>query len=493
MYLTLLVVDADSTELQEAFPESKFFGLIDFESYLKDYPKKNEPKTRLINLCNTEHYLSKGYYCSLLAEARQHKVLPSVSTINELRDTFDVESSAVLLSKELDGKELPDDASRALTVDVYFGWTENEALRKFARKIYERYTAPIIRLEIWQDASGKNLKVQHLAFSQLSDSQKAAFIERLQLFTRTVWRTPGSKKQYRWDMAIMVDSKEVHPPSNKEAISRFIRAAAKTGINAQTVSARQLHQLSQYDALFIRETTAIDHHTYKLSRQAERSGLIVMDDPTSILRCCNKVFLHDAFSYNKVPALKTRVLTSMEEKDLDYIESEFAYPVILKMPEGSFSKGVFKVENRGQLQEKLQYLFESSALVLVQEYLYTDYDWRIGVLNGRAIYACKYLMARNHWQIYNHGAGKRFVSGGYETLPTFEVPKSVLDVAVKAARIIGKGLYGVDLKQHGNHVYVIEVNDNPSIDQGVEDEYLGNELYMQIMAEFAQRLENRGR
>jgi len=107
MYLTLLVVDADSVDLHEAFPDSKFFGLIDFETYLKDYPKKNEPKTRLINLCNTEHYLSKGYYCSLLAEARQHKVLPSVTTINELRDAFDVQSSAVILSKELDGKDLP--------------------------------------------------------------------------------------------------------------------------------------------------------------------------------------------------------------------------------------------------------------------------------------------------------------------------------------------------------------------------------------------------
>src|SRR5690606_26042211 len=201
----------------------------------------------------------------------------------------------------------------------------------------------------------------------------------------------------------------------------------------------------------------IDHHTYKLARKAERSGLIVMDDPTSILRCCNKVFLHDAFSYNHVPALKTKVLTGMAEEDMDYVESEFSYPIILKMPEGSFSKGVFKVESREQLKEKLQYLFQSSALVLVQEYLYTDYDWRIGVLNGRAIYACKYLMARNHWQIYNHGA-KRFSAGGFETLPTFEVPKSVLDAAVKAGKIVGKGLYGVDLKQHGHHVYVIEVN-----------------------------------
>ena len=41
--------------------------------------------------------------------------------------------------------------------------------------------------------------------------------------------------------------------------------------------------------------------------------------------------------------------------------------------------------------------------------------------------------------------------------------------------------------------YVLEVNDNPSIDHKVEDAYLGDELYMQIMAEFQRRLETRGR
>jgi glutathione synthase/RimK-type ligase-like ATP-grasp enzyme len=54
-------------------------------------------------------------------------------------------------------------------------------------------------------------------------------------------------------------------------------------------------------------------------------------------------------------------------------------------------------------------------------------------------------------------------------------------------------LYGVDIKQTGNAVYVIEVNDNPSIDSGVEDKYLGKELYELIMQEFADRLEQRGR
>ena len=141
---------------------------------------------------------------------------------------------------------------------------------------------------------------------------------------------------------------------------------------------------------------------------------------------------------------------------------------------------------------KLDELFELSALVLAQEYMFTDYDWRIGVLNGRALYACRYLMARNHWQIYNHSA-KRFFSGGFETLPTFEVPKAVLDAALKAAKVVGNGLYGVDVKEVDGKAYVLEVNDNPSLDHDVEDEYLGDELYMQIMAEFHRRLEERGR
>jgi glutathione synthase/RimK-type ligase-like ATP-grasp enzyme len=78
-------------------------------------------------------------------------------------------------------------------------------------------------------------------------------------------------------------------------------------------------------------------------------------------------------------------------------------------------------------------------------------------------------------------------------MPTFEVPKAVLQAATKAAKVVGNGLYGVDIKQAGNKVYVIEVNDNPSIDAGVEDKYLGKTLYELIMQEFADRLEQRGR
>ena len=66
-----------------------------------------------------------------------------------------------------------------------------------------------------------------------------------------------------------------------------------------------------------------------------------------------------------------------------------------------------------------------------------------------------------------------------------------MDAALKAARLIGDGLYGVDLKQAGDRVAVIEVNDNPSIDSEVEDLLLGDALYHEIIAEFLRRMEQK--
>ena len=42
----------------------------------------------------------------------------------------------------------------------------------------------------------------------------------------------------------------------------------------------------------------------------------------------------------------------------------------------------------------------------------TDYDWRIGVLDGEPLFACKYKMARGHWQIIKHEADGKYTEGG---------------------------------------------------------------------------------
>jgi glutathione synthase/RimK-type ligase-like ATP-grasp enzyme len=129
-------------------------------------------------------------------------------------------------------------------------------------------------------------------------------------------------------------------------------------------------------------------------------------------------------------------------------------------------------------------------MVILQEYLYSDFDWRIGIIDNQPLFACKYYMSKGHWQIYNWGEKGEENEGDHDTFQISEVPKIVLDTALKAAALIGDGLYGVDLKMVGDKVYVIEVNDNPNIDDGIEDMVLGEAIYDKIMDVFCTRIEN---
>ena len=460
---------------------------ISFDAYLQEYPKLNEPKVRVINLCDTSRYLSQGYYCSLLAEARSHQVLPSVKVINELRN----DGVTLLLDEAVLPKKLLD-ADVEQSFVLCMGEPSDSRYRKLAGLIYPDLMAPLLFIVCSRDIAGLRVSVRRCSLNQLTDDQRSFCLDTLAKHAKKSWRSQTEGKKFRWDLAILVNPEEAVPPSNKGAISRFVKAGEKLGIRTRIITANDLGSLSQFDALFIRETTAIDHHTYRFAREAENLGLVVIDDPSAILRCCNKVFLHDAFSYQKVPGVPSQIISDTSEQSLSMLEESFPYPMVLKMPEGSFSKGVYKVASREELKKKAEDILRESALVLVQKYLYTEFDWRIGMLNGLALYACRYYMAKNHWQIYNHGS-KRFFSGGFDALPTFEVPTQVLNAAMKAAAVVGNGLYGIDIKEDAGRAYVLEVNDNPSIDHGIEDAYLGEELYMQVMSEFLRRLEMRGR
>lgn len=483
---TLIVVD----KIEDCPDFDLQARVIDFETYLADYPKLGERKTRVINLCESSKYLSKGYYCSLLAEARQHKVLPSVNTINDLiieSDEQSLQVATLTLSKSL-SDQVQDGAS----CGVFFGLTFDGALKGIAKFAFERFASPCLQVQVSKQANASTLVVKPLDWRSLSFDAREFFVKALQSHIQKTWIKRTAKKSTRWDMAILCNDSEATPPSDKKAIKNFVQAAKKVGINAQVIDSNQAANINHYDALFIRETTAINHPTYHLARKAEREGLVVIDDANSILKCCNKVFLQDAFSYHKVPVPKSDFVYESKLSTCTALAEKFGFPMVLKLPESSFSLGVYKVSDIEELQSRLTEMLAQSALVLVQEYIFTEFDWRIGVLNGKPIYACRYFMARGHWQIYNHASTKDS-AGGFDTLPTFEVPKSVLDAAIKASGIIGKGLYGVDIKQANGKVYVIEVNDNPSIESKVEDKYLGKELYMIIMQEFVNRLEARVR
>jgi glutathione synthase/RimK-type ligase-like ATP-grasp enzyme len=232
----------------------------------------------------------------------------------------------------------------------------------------------------------------------------------------------------------------------------------------------------------------VNHHTFRFSRRAVAEGLVVMDDPESVLKCTNKVYLAELLDRKGILTPRTMIV---HRDNVDEIVPRLGLPCILKEPDSAFSQGVVKVDTLEEVMRVTGEMLEDSDLVIAQEFLPTAFDWRIGVIDRRAIYACRYYMAPRHWQIIRRKPDQPIDYGRVETVPVELAPLQVVRTAVKAANLIGDSLYGVDVKQIGRRCYVIEVNDNPTIQSGIEDAVLKDALYDRIMEVFLRRLESR--
>ena len=461
--------------------------VITFTDYLHRTHKIESGRVRVINLSRRYKYLSTGYYCSLLAEARGHHVLPSVRTLNDVG-----RKSLLILQLEKMEKQLSrlasGDDGETRTFRCWFGNCLQDELLPVAREVFERFPCPILEVVLIFKKTWEIKSIRPVSLAELTTTEEQeAFANTFEKFSNKMWRQPKSQKKYRYDLAILVDTAEDLAPSDEKALKRFVRAANRLGIAAEFITKKDYMRLPEYDGLFIRETTTVDHHTYRFAKKAEAEDMVVIDDPTSILRCTNKIYLADLLQTHKIPTPRTEIFGSTSREELSQLIEKIGFPMVLKIPDGSFSRGIVKVNNKEELEKESKELMQKSALLLAQEFIYTGYDWRIGILNNKPLYACRYYMVRDHWQIYHH-SDQEVKEGGFDTLATFEVPKQVLDIATRATRLIGDGLYGVDIKQSDNRVVVIEVNDNPSIDSGVEDKYLGEQLYVEIMEEFLRRM-----
>lgn len=487
MSQVIIVVDKIS-DWANYYPSDR---VVTAQQYLTEYGADRYEHAQVINLCSSYRYLSTGYYCSLIAEARDHRVVPSVSTISDLSRKALYTLALDRLDQELDKwmLELAGDAAE-FDCMIYFGQTVHSQLSNLARQTFEQLPCPILELSFRKRKKWELERIRPGSFSELEDVEQDAFANSLDTYARKLWRKPSARRTYRYDLAILIDPEEKMPPSNKTALKNIVRAGRRLGVDVDFITRKDYSRLAEYDGLFIRETTAVNHHTYRFAKKAEREGMVVMDDPTSILRCCNKVYLAELLQQAGVPTPKTHFLFRDQDDALEAFIQQTEYPVVLKIPDGSFSLGVTKAETEQALRDKLADFFKQSYLVLAQEFFYTEFDWRIGILNHRPLFACQYFMSKGHWQIYNHSGGKTN-AGKFATMPTHQVPPKVLRAALKSTKLIGDGLYGVDIKQQGDRIAVIEVNDNPNIDAGVEDDYLQEDLYRQVMEVFLQRMERK--
>ena len=481
--MSVLVVVDNPEDWPLALPD---VPVVAARAYLTDPSYGSESAMRVYNLCKSYRYQSLGYYVSLLAEARRHNPLPRVSAIEDLQS----QNLVRLMTSGLDdliAKSLAPIKSYEFTLSIYFGHNVAACYDGLCRQIFNLFQAPLLRaLFVRKDAVWHVRSVKAIAAADLPPQHHDFVIAAAQKYFAGPRPRQRPRRPSRFDLAILNDHDNANPASNQKAIAKFEKAAQAMGIRTEVIDRSDIGRLGRFDGLFIRDNTLINHYTYRFSRRAKAEGLVVIDDPDSIIRCNNKVYLAELLVRHGIPIPRTLMV---HRDNVHQIIPTLGLPCVLKEPDSSCSLGVSKAESADELIGLVSGLLEKSDLIVAQEYLPTEFDWRVGILDRRPLFVCKYYMVPGHWQIIRHASEQhRHQDGTALALSLEEAPVQVIKIALKAANLIGDGFYGVDLKQVGRSYQVIEINDNPSVDAGNEDGVLKDALYLDIMGVFARRM-----
>jgi glutathione synthase/RimK-type ligase-like ATP-grasp enzyme len=461
--------------------------VISTKDYLARASLFRGQRPKIINLSRSFAYQSRGYYCSLLAEARGHRVIPSVETMVDLgaRQLYaqalpELDDSLAKCISAADDKSVP---ARILS---FFGTVEDHRFDRFGRLLFDWFRCPVLEVIVEFDDRPQIKKLAAVPVTKLTADELRFFHAALHNHTTREWRSKKDRASPRFSFAVLYDPNEKLPPSSFATMKHWARVAEKQGVEVEPITRRDLARLAEFDALFIRETTSIDNHTYRFARRAMQEGMPVIDDPISMIRCTNKIYLHELMTSHGVAVPPTVIIGS--QQDLARAADELGFPMVLKVPDSSFSRGVSKVDNMAALDALVKEWLKDTDLLLAQAFMPTTFDWRVGVLGGKPLFICQYMMAKRHWQIVKHNANGTALEGTHNTIALGEAPPAVVDIGLRAAQLIGDGLYGVDIKETPDGIFVVEVNDNPNIEHGIEDEAEKDQVWIQLTRWFIDKL-----
>ncbi|MGQ0561049.1 MAG: glutamate-cysteine ligase family protein [Gemmatimonadota bacterium] len=496
------------------------------DEYLEGDARFAGPNALIVNLSRSIVYGSKGYYVSLLADARGQQVLPTVQTMAGLAEPYarfralqeagapTIDAAEMVVRRRTAetadggvqtierqsgrfpvpfvrdeaGQYGPATPEQVVETLIVLGTCLAARFQRAARAVYTEWPAPLLRMQVVrEDGQWKIAQVAAAAPDELSADERAKLIAILNDDCRFE-RRDRPRETIRAALAVLVDPANPFSPSSAETIDRLERVAARMNVHVARIGLNDLRRLSEYDALFVRAHTGVTHTAFQFALRAEALGMPVIDTTAATIRCTNKVYLEELLRRAGIPTPETRIIT----RNADWSQvAELGMPFVLKLPDGDFSAAVHKITNAQEFEQYARRMFRRSPLLIAQEWLPTGYDWRIGVLGGELLFAAKYYMARGHWQIRSVEMGtERY--GRVEAVARASAPRAVVAVALRAAQLLGDGFYGVDLKVGPNGPLVIEVNDNPNLDVGYEDTADGDLIYEDIVRFFVERVETAG-
>lgn len=254
--------------------------IITNRDYLAHPALFGSQRPKIINLSGSFAYQSRGYYASLLAGARGHRVIPSVETMIDLTEKRLYENALPELEQELNKARTKLAGAYPSRIAIFFGAGPDGAWYRFARLLFDWFRAPALEVTIKDNGQWASIvRIGFLPLARMKTDEKQRFINAMAAYTSREWRDTKIRTPARWSFATLVDAKEQLAPSSIASLKHWSRVAARMGVEVEPIGKRDLARLANYDALFIRETTAISNHTYRFARRAEQEGMPVIDDP----------------------------------------------------------------------------------------------------------------------------------------------------------------------------------------------------------------------
>ena len=212
--------------------------------------------------------------------------------------------------------------------------------------------------------------------------------------------------------------------------------------------------------IFPRTGSGTSYYIKAVIRHFERMGVPVINSSDAIDNVKDKLYTHQILAQSNLDIPKTMLLK--HPIDINFVEKNLGFPVIVKTISGSYGKGVFLAENKKQLKQLLTMaeLGKKSYDIIIQEFINDTWgkDLRVLVVNNKVV-GCMLRKATDDDFRAN-------ISRGGEGFP-YEVNEQIEWLAVESAKALDLDIAGVDLLFDGEGYKICEVNSNPGF-EGME-------------------------
>ena len=235
-------------------------------AYLTDARFSGLRRPRVYNLCESYAYQASGYYVSLLAAARGHRPLPDVLTMQDIKSPALIRPTEEL--EELMQRALQDLPEERFELSVYFGHHPESRFRRLAQALFNVFPVPLLKASFLKRPKWRLQGLRPIPVGDIPADQREFLRGAIeQHFAR---RMPEPKAPaVRYELAILVNPADKSPPSDPPAIRKFEKAAEANGFEVEVIGPDDFGRLAEFDALFIRETTQVNHHTYRFASRAQ--------------------------------------------------------------------------------------------------------------------------------------------------------------------------------------------------------------------------------